>query len=181
MWCIQWSKFVSASCCLSLCLQLRISMFLRYTHCCISQCITSDTCVRFADNQPAPKGNVAGHCGGPGSLTTCVYFAAMYMGEDNPENYNIISFDQRGMGRSEPTFVVEECLLKTYDPMNNASLAVGKLLLCRLVDCIELDCKSISSLIYSSTQITTTRIPFAILPKFTKRGTLGVGSILDFR
>lgn len=139
------------------------------------------TCVRFADNQPAPKGNVAGHCGGPGSLTTCVYFAAMYMGEDNPENYNIISFDQRGMGRSEPTFVVEECLLKTYDPMNNAALAVGKLLLCRLVDCIELDCKSISSLIYSSTQITTTRIPFAILPKFTKRGTLGVGSILDFR
>jgi len=82
------------------------------------------TCVRFADNQPAPKGNVAGHCGGPGSLTTCVYFAAMYMGEDNPENYNIISFDQRGMGRSEPTFVVEECLLKTYDPMNNAALAV---------------------------------------------------------
>eukprot|EP00970_Alexandrium_tamarense_P003721 scaffold606_cov110-Alexandrium_tamarense.AAC.1 len=29
------------------------------------------------------------------------------------------------MGRSEPTFVVEECLLKTYDPMNNASLAVS--------------------------------------------------------
>eukprot|EP01082_Thalassiosira_pseudonana_P002734 g3505.t1 g3505 contig12:2208116-2209547(+) len=44
------------------------------------------TCVRFADNQPAPKGNVAGHCGGPGASP--------------------------------------QCLLKTYDPMNNAALAV---------------------------------------------------------
>ena len=29
--------------------------------------------MRFATNQPAPKGNLAVHCGGPSSLSSCVY------------------------------------------------------------------------------------------------------------
>ena len=44
---------------------------------------------------------------GPGSLSGCGMGYAL--GEDNMDNYNIISIDQRGMGRSEPSFVHEEC------------------------------------------------------------------------
>jgi pimeloyl-ACP methyl ester carboxylesterase len=33
-----------------------------------------------------------------------------------PFGYNVISFDQRGMGRSVPTFVVEECTKEPYYP-----------------------------------------------------------------
>ncbi len=29
--------------------------------------------MKFAEVQPAPRGNVAVHCGGPGSLSDCVY------------------------------------------------------------------------------------------------------------
>ena len=38
-----------------------------------------------------------------------------YLGAGNADQYNVISFDQRGMGRSEPTFVVDECHVSTYD------------------------------------------------------------------
>ena len=34
--------------------------------------------------------------------------------------YNIIGFDQRGMGRSEPTFVVEECAVHLQGDESNA-------------------------------------------------------------
>ena len=53
---------------------------------------------------------MAVHCGGPGSLSSCVY---------NPHphhfGYNVIAFDQRGMGRSSPTFLVEECTSSLYE------------------------------------------------------------------
>jgi pimeloyl-ACP methyl ester carboxylesterase len=66
----------------------------------------TDVCVKFASIQPAPKGNLAVHCGGPGSLS---------LGADSVDQYNVISFDQRGMGQSEPTFGVDECNITTYD------------------------------------------------------------------
>ena len=78
-----------------------------------------DVCVRFAKNQPAPRGNLAVHCGGPGSLSSCVHDWDFDLGSDNIgmctiilerslysssythlvhrftiENYNIIGFDQ---------------------------------------------------------------------------------------
>ena len=36
--------------------------------------------------------------------------SAAEIGEENVANYNIISIDQRGMGRSEPSFYHEECV-----------------------------------------------------------------------
>mmetsp|Transcript_30101 Transcript_30101/g.64558 ORF Transcript_30101/g.64558 Transcript_30101/m.64558 type:complete len:625 (+) Transcript_30101:146-2020(+) len=74
-------------------------------------------CVKFAEVQPAPRGNMAVHCGGPGSLSDCVYAmgSEMFLGP-SAGTYNVISFDQRGMGRSEPTFVVDECMKETHDP-----------------------------------------------------------------
>ena len=53
-------------------------------------------CVKFAKNQPAPKGNLAVHCGGPGSLSECVYNmgSKSSLGYDNADNYNVIAFDQ---------------------------------------------------------------------------------------
>ena len=69
-----------------------------------------DVCVRFADQQPAPRGNIAVHCGGPGSLSSCIYYN---MGTPHHFGYNIIGIDQRGMGRSSPTFAIKEC---TYTP-----------------------------------------------------------------
>uniref|UniRef100_A0A7S2A9B8 AB hydrolase-1 domain-containing protein n=1 Tax=Trieres chinensis TaxID=1514140 RepID=A0A7S2A9B8_TRICV len=71
-------------------------------------------CMRFAENQPASKGYLATHCGGPGSLSDCpIYYE---IGEENLKNYNIITFDQRGMGRSWPSFAHEEC---TYGVVRN--------------------------------------------------------------
>mmetsp|Transcript_8226 Transcript_8226/g.14355 ORF Transcript_8226/g.14355 Transcript_8226/m.14355 type:complete len:614 (+) Transcript_8226:59-1900(+) len=66
-------------------------------------------CVTFAKQQPAPRGNMAVHCGGPGSLTLCNYVMALQFDEEVKSSYNIIGFDQRGMGRSDPTFVIPEC------------------------------------------------------------------------
>ena len=51
----------------------------------------TDVCVRFAEEQPAPRGNIVVHCGGPMSLSSCVYG----MGEQMYEyGYNVIGFDQ---------------------------------------------------------------------------------------
>ena len=92
------------------------------THSCLSISLSklvafADVCVKFASIQPAPKGNLAVHCGGPGSLSICAYIMGgeEYLGADNVDQYNVISFDQRGMGRSEPSFVVDECHVNTYD------------------------------------------------------------------
>jgi hypothetical protein len=53
-------------------------------------------CVQFALNQPAPKGNLAVHCGGPGSLSNCLYQmgGTAALGEENMADYNVIAFDQ---------------------------------------------------------------------------------------
>jgi len=62
-------------------------------------------CVQFADIQPAPKGNLVVHCGGPSSTSSCfseidAELPSMkaskdikndYFGEKNAANYNIIS------------------------------------------------------------------------------------------
>ncbi|EJK49871.1 hypothetical protein THAOC_31214 [Thalassiosira oceanica] len=68
-------------------------------------------CVKFATEQPAPRGNLAVHCGGPGSLSNCVYNMGgkAKLGEVAATTYNVIAFDQRGMGRSKPSFYAEEC------------------------------------------------------------------------
>jgi hypothetical protein len=49
-------------------------------------------CMRFADTQPAAKGNMMIHCGGPGSLSDCPLWTAM--GEQNLNDYNVLSIDQ---------------------------------------------------------------------------------------
>ncbi|CAB9527917.1 Secreted [Seminavis robusta] len=80
-------------------------------------------CMRFAVNQPAPKGNLFAHCGGPGSLSGCGAFAPLgYLGEDVANDYNIISIDQRGMGRSWPSFIHEECSLNTFERAENGTI-----------------------------------------------------------
>mmetsp|Transcript_29226 Transcript_29226/g.53426 ORF Transcript_29226/g.53426 Transcript_29226/m.53426 type:complete len:648 (+) Transcript_29226:162-2105(+) len=72
-------------------------------------------CVTFATQQPAPRGNLAVHCGGPGGLSLCNYAIWLDLDEEARSTYNIIGFDQRGMGRSEPTFVVPECAAQLQD------------------------------------------------------------------
>jgi len=54
-------------------------------------------CMKFATNQPAPKGNIVVHCGGPGSTSGCgidLMGTEDSIGKDNAANYNIISIDQ---------------------------------------------------------------------------------------
>ncbi|EJK75644.1 hypothetical protein THAOC_02626 [Thalassiosira oceanica] len=74
-----------------------------------------DFCVTFAVQQPAPKGNLAIHCGGPGSLSSCLYNAEIMLPDELRGSYNIVAVDQRGMGRSEPTFMVEDCAVQLQD------------------------------------------------------------------
>ena len=75
--------------------------------------IYSDVCVKFADQQPAPRGNIAAHCGGPVSLSACGI--GSMGGAPHHFGYNVIGIDQRGMGRSSPTFAIKECTF-TYAP-----------------------------------------------------------------
>ena len=70
-------------------------------------------CITFATQQPAPRGNMAVHCGGPGGLSLCNYSIWLQLDEESRSTYNIIGFDQRGMGRSEPTFMIPECTGKS--------------------------------------------------------------------
>ena len=74
-----------------------------------------DFCVAFAAQQPAPRGNLAIHCGGPGSLSSCLYNAQIMLPDELRGSYNIVAVDQRGMGRSEPTFMVEDCAVQLQD------------------------------------------------------------------
>ena len=78
--------------------------------------------MKFATNQPAPRGNLVVHCGGHGSLSSCIYKmgGVDYIGQDNSgmsillytltlqivnhfpylhllhfeDNYNVIAFDR---------------------------------------------------------------------------------------
>jgi len=54
---------------------------------------------------------MAVHCGGPGSLSNCIYGN---MGAPHRLGYNVIGIDQRGMGRSSPTFAIKECTVTPY-------------------------------------------------------------------
>jgi len=56
---------------------------------------------------------MAVHCGGPGGLSLCNYSIWLQLDEEARSTYNIIGFDQRGMGRSEPTFMIPECTGKS--------------------------------------------------------------------
>lgn len=58
--------------------------------------ITVYVCVRFADIQPAAKGNMFVHCGGPGSLSDCTdsMIRGGYFSQKNLNEYNILSVDQ---------------------------------------------------------------------------------------
>jgi len=82
-------------------------------------------CVSFAKHQPAPRGNLAMHCGGPGTLSWCNYVGQIDMDQDIVDSYNIIGFDQRGMGRSEPTFMVDECAVQLQDNDNKLNVNFG--------------------------------------------------------
>lgn len=82
-------------------------------------------CVTFATQQPAPRGNMAVHCGGPGSLTLCNYVMALQLDDEVKSSYNIIGFDQRGMGRSEPTFVIEECAAHKHEDASKLNINFG--------------------------------------------------------
>lgn len=82
-------------------------------------------CVTFATQQPAPRGNLAIHCGGPGSLTLCNYVMALQLDDDVKSSYNIIGFDQRGMGRSEPTFVIPECSVHKHEDAKKLNVNFG--------------------------------------------------------
>ena len=55
-------------------------------------------CMRFADTQPAAKGNIFIHCGGPGTLSDCIepwgLGSNLTFGNQNLNDYNILSIDQ---------------------------------------------------------------------------------------
>ena len=55
-------------------------------------------CMRFANVQPASKGNLFVHCGGPASLSDCLmpYYLGnpIVLGEKSFNDYNILAIDQ---------------------------------------------------------------------------------------
>ena len=54
----------------------------------------SDFCIQFAEEQPAPNGNLIGHCGGPGSLSGCGVDMPGAWEKKLSKQYNVIGFDQ---------------------------------------------------------------------------------------
>lgn len=64
-------------------------------------------CMHFATEQPAKKGTVFVHCGGPSSLSDCSMIT--FLGEGSQDDYNFLTIDQRGLGRSYPSFAHEAC------------------------------------------------------------------------
>lgn len=72
-------------------------------------------CIKFAKTQPAPKGTIFSHCGGPGTLSGCGVSYGFIAGDD----YNHIGIDQRGLGRSLPTFATPNCTIPGYSFLND--------------------------------------------------------------
>ena len=66
----------------------------------------SDVCVRFAKNQPAPRGNLAVHCGGPGTLSSCVYDFDVDLGTDNIGTLILLSECTSSIYRNRAQIVV---------------------------------------------------------------------------
>jgi pimeloyl-ACP methyl ester carboxylesterase len=60
-------------------------------------------CVWFATTQPAPKGTIFYHCGGPSSVSQCDGSGNYGNGTQFREYYNGVSVDQRGLGASLPS------------------------------------------------------------------------------
>lgn len=60
---------------------------------------------------------------GPGALSDCVDLlgGSFILGDDNEANYNVISVDQRGMGRSEPSLIQDECTFGKKEDGNYTS------------------------------------------------------------
>lgn len=71
--------------------------------------------MRFADEQPASKGNLAVHCGGPGTLSNCLMASDWVLGEDNLKNYNVITIDQVRY------FTAEDNEIYFFPPLNTFS------------------------------------------------------------
>lgn len=91
------------------------------------------------------------HCGGPGGLSLCVYGIWLDLDEEarckstlpirsmsndiaiashaSPvvisATYNIIGFDQRGMGRSTPTFTIPECAVQMQGDESNVLYTIN--------------------------------------------------------
>jgi len=55
------------------------------------------------------------HCGGPASLSGCGLYAFLEEYQDYVTDYNVVGFDQRGMGRSLPTFMRPSCTAPEAD------------------------------------------------------------------
>lgn len=51
-------------------------------------------CMRFANIQPAAKGNIFVHCGGPGTMSSCITSYNKKLGDENIDKYNLLSIDQ---------------------------------------------------------------------------------------
>ena len=62
-------------------------------------------CRRLAPQQPAEPLFV--HCGGPGSMSVCIRNTANL---ELFKQFNVFSIDQRGLGRSKPSFVTQDCV-----------------------------------------------------------------------
>ena len=66
-------------------------------------------CIRFANVQPSPLGAVFGHAGGPLTLNLDGLNVLDGHGPDFVDNYDVIGIDQRGLGRSLPSFRAKSC------------------------------------------------------------------------
>lgn len=93
-------------------------------------------CAHFAETQPAPLGALFVHCGGPGSLSDCLQEAMLPDGSGRSypsglsdsvrAQYDVFSVDQRGLGRSSPSFLVPACstenVFAAADPTDEQSV-----------------------------------------------------------
>lgn len=62
-------------------------------------------CIWFANTQPAPKGTILFHCGGPSSDSDCDLSGRYTLyGPKFANDFNRVTVDQRGIGQSLPSF-----------------------------------------------------------------------------
>ena len=75
-------------------------------------------CRRLAPQQPAEPLFV--HCGGPLSVSDCIRDTA---DTELFKHFNVFSIDQRGLGRSKPSFVTQDCVgLRVGEGSNETKL-----------------------------------------------------------
>ena len=74
-------------------------------------------CRRLAPQQPAEPLFV--HCGGPLSVSECIIGTSPELFK----HFNVFSIDQRGLGRSKPSFVTQDCVgLSVWEGSNETKL-----------------------------------------------------------